>query len=398
MEVLTPNSKYETMVSYEENFYNEEELEMEFMTIQENAIMIFQFEANINAKVEDSQETKDEGDVNIPETEIKEESCEDSELFESETEKSFTVLAPKKQREAAQKKLKKSKKSKKKTTHKVKKWTSVDNSYIGINLTLFPRPTKSTEFEGDIDNILSDINKELNNFEKLSAKFQPMLELESDNRKMKYIRKDRHRKIQKAYKQIKTKYGRSLRNNKGHKKLFINHRVKARIQLDVERIYLHLPSNSKHPATESNSNTDTKAQSQKHNRHWQDQNRPAPVQNLAYALDTGNNPTNFEENTLSLLINLQHRELTPEDYELLSILDQSVAPKTVSQTIIDGFKTAEVTESLAGLTCSVCLELYTIGQTVKYLPCGHDFHSQCIEMWLSNSSMNCPLDGLPVDN
>jgi E3 ubiquitin-protein ligase ZSWIM2 len=90
--------------------------------------------------------------------------------------------------------------------------------------------------------------------------------------------------------------------------------------------------------------------------------------------------------------------MTPEDYEMLLRLDERVAPKTVSMNVISSFKTDIVDESIAsaGVLCSVCMEGYEVGQKRKYLPCDHVFHEQCIDMWLCNSSQNCPLDGLPV--
>ena len=58
------------------------------------------------------------------------------------------------------------------------------------------------------------------------------------------------------------------------------------------------------------------------------------------------------------------------------------------------------TEGLGGdgedAGCSICFEPYEVGQRRKFLPCGHAFHETCIRTWLTESSQNCPLDGLPV--
>ena len=40
--------------------------------------------------------------------------------------------------------------------------------------------------------------------------------------------------------------------------------------------------------------------------------------------------------------------------------------------------------------CSICLERFVIGDTVKILPCYHNFHSTCVEEWLL-SHHNCPM-------
>jgi len=44
----------------------------------------------------------------------------------------------------------------------------------------------------------------------------------------------------------------------------------------------------------------------------------------------------------------------------------------------------------AKLSCSVCLELFTIGEEVKKLECGHLFHIPCIQRWLKLHG-TCPV-------
>lgn len=98
-----------------------------------------------------------------------------------------------------------------------------------------------------------------------------------------------------------------------------------------------------------------------------------------------------------LLIDIQHREITPEDYELLLRLDDSVAPKTVPTSILCSMQVVTVdVAAVVGQLCSICMELYHTSQMVKTLPCNHTFHADCIDHWLTGSSHNCPLDGLAV--
>ena len=103
---------------------------------------------------------------------------------------------------------------------------------------------------------------------------------------------------------------------------------------------------------------------------------------------------------LQQLADLQHRDLTPEDYELLLRLDDKVAPKTVSKSLLASFETVilDSVSSWIGELCSICMERYSESQGVKTLPCNHTFHSDCIIMWLSSASLNCPLDGIPVES
>ena len=41
-------------------------------------------------------------------------------------------------------------------------------------------------------------------------------------------------------------------------------------------------------------------------------------------------------------------------------------------------------------TCSVCLEAYRVGDTVRTIPCFHTFHTGCIDPWLSERA-ECPI-------
>ncbi|KAL0485273.1 RING-H2 finger protein [Acrasis kona] len=98
-----------------------------------------------------------------------------------------------------------------------------------------------------------------------------------------------------------------------------------------------------------------------------------------------------------MLQELQSRELTPEDYALLTELDKTIAPRTLSNTHFSSLPTREVTEECEE-SCAICLMEYEIGDTVTQIPkCGHYFHKECIEGWLSNCSTKCPVDNLPID-
>ena len=111
-----------------------------------------------------------------------------------------------------------------------------------------------------------------------------------------------------------------------------------------------------------------------------------------------------ETNLMCFLLDLQNRDMTPEDYDMLLRLDDKLAPKTVAADTLTSLRTVTVTTdgpsddemSWSDALCSVCMEAYQTGQVVKFLPCEHFFHSHCIEMWLNNSGNTCPLDGLEV--
>ena len=101
-------------------------------------------------------------------------------------------------------------------------------------------------------------------------------------------------------------------------------------------------------------------------------------------------------NILSNFVSLQHRDLSPEDYDLLLQLDELVEKKTISLEKLQSFKTFLATATNIGEMCTICMDQYEEEQKLKVLPCEHYFHLACIDNWLSKMSPQCPLDGLPV--
>ncbi|GAM24234.1 hypothetical protein SAMD00019534_074090, partial [Acytostelium subglobosum LB1] len=94
---------------------------------------------------------------------------------------------------------------------------------------------------------------------------------------------------------------------------------------------------------------------------------------------------------------LQNRELTPEDYSLLLLLDNSVKPRTAPESIVRSFPVERLTDAHQQRcpTCMVCLVDFEKGEQVTVIPkCKHVFHTPCITNWLTKSSTKCPIDGL----
>jgi hypothetical protein len=94
--------------------------------------------------------------------------------------------------------------------------------------------------------------------------------------------------------------------------------------------------------------------------------------------------------TYGSLLDLLSRDLTPEDYEMLLLLDTIVEKKTTSSGVLDSMRESEVDEKIEG-DCSICITTFELGERIKHLRCDHMFHVDCISEWLSKHSQTCPL-------
>ncbi|XP_061189422.1 uncharacterized protein LOC133197416 [Saccostrea echinata] len=291
-------------------------------------------------------------------------------------------------------------KKKEKIEKKGKRWKYLPNDEMGFKISLFPRPVcDNVSIDYDAEKLYLKIENECDEMENLTQKFEEFQEMEgcmSGNMKLE-IRADRDRKVEKAHKQVKTKHCLSIQNNNGRKHLYIHHKVYKLMSMEITISLNCMPSRKKEKITLRREELKNSSTTKPRVPHSDVVAPRPPPQNLAYALDNYNAPSAFDSAVVNILIGLQHRDLTPEDYELLLRLDEQVAPKTVSSNTIKNFKTETIDEASAGALCAICMEVYEIGQTRKFLPCNHEFHSSCIEMWLTNSSVNCPIDNLPVE-
>ncbi|CBN77418.1 conserved unknown protein [Ectocarpus siliculosus] len=56
---------------------------------------------------------------------------------------------------------------------------------------------------------------------------------------------------------------------------------------------------------------------------------------------------------------------------------------------------SEDSDSASPITCAICLAAYQEEEVIKVLPCGHDFHSDCLDPWLEVKA-ECPLCKAPA--
>jgi hypothetical protein len=92
-------------------------------------------------------------------------------------------------------------------------------------------------------------------------------------------------------------------------------------------------------------------------------------------------------------MDLLFREITPDDYETLLRLDDTVARPTASTASIDKLPVLKGEDAL-GEDCAVCLTSFDASDVLIMLPkCKHRFHRGCITKWLSECRNKCPLCG-----
>merc|ERR1712167_15636 len=98
----------------------------------------------------------------------------------------------------------------------------------------------------------------------------------------------------------------------------------------------------------------------------------------------------------AIMRDLQSRDITPEDYELLLRLDETVPKKNVlTKEAASAMLKQLIQEARAdeALECSICVEQYEAGEQVATLCCGHNYHPACIHNWLTTGKATCPMCG-----
>ena len=117
----------------------------------------------------------------------------------------------------------------------------------------------------------------------------------------------------------------------------------------------------------------------------------------------GQQPISLE----SLQLVMRERDMTGEDYDSLLQFDEEAGPAVeamlsnigASQADIDRcpLRTLDADDELltrrdinVAQQCTICLEDFQLGQSVRTVPCFHSFHRECIDPWLEQRAV-CPI-------
>ncbi|CAO1345554.1 unnamed protein product [Diamesa serratosioi] len=63
----------------------------------------------------------------------------------------------------------------------------------------------------------------------------------------------------------------------------------------------------------------------------------------------------------------------------------------IHQFTEDNFKSKKVPQE-----CDICMNDFVVGDSIRYLPCMHQYHVACVDVWLQKN-LTCPTCCEPVD-
>lgn len=94
----------------------------------------------------------------------------------------------------------------------------------------------------------------------------------------------------------------------------------------------------------------------------------------------------------SQVSDLLDRDITPNDYEMLLMLDESVKRPSSSETNVKSLPVVQAEGHLEE-SCTICMSAFKQQDVLTELQCKHLFHRECVSKWLLERSRHCPLCG-----
>lgn len=98
------------------------------------------------------------------------------------------------------------------------------------------------------------------------------------------------------------------------------------------------------------------------------------------------------------VVELLYREITPEDYDLLLLLDEMVPKKTLAPQALEKLQVVRAGQRRHD-SCGICLMPWQDGEEeeeedIVSVPCpaAHEFHRSCVTKWLTQCKNSCPVD------
>lgn len=80
-----------------------------------------------------------------------------------------------------------------------------------------------------------------------------------------------------------------------------------------------------------------------------------------------------------------------ENESQIEIELQPIQPSSDNQQQQEQARESPVTDYYSSENCVICLCDFEDGETLTVLPCGHGYHKECIEPWLTQKSALCPI-------
>ena len=110
------------------------------------------------------------------------------------------------------------------------------------------------------------------------------------------------------------------------------------------------------------------------------------VDRLQGTMDFGEENNYIIDTLFNYVVNTTFSDFTYTDLNELN--DVKI---TLTKEQFDKFEKKSVSESDKLTNCSICMDNYKLDEKMIILKCNHTYHENCIENWLCNQKVTCPI-------